>query len=252
MGQRKWLSGHGKTALKIVLGIAAFSCGMLLLTKNISINQIVTWKYPIQGVDVSHYQGTIDWQKFREQRVEFAFIKATEGSSHTDEHFADNWKQAQEAGITTGAYHFFSFDSPASTQAEHYIQTVGSLSGNMVPVVDVEYYGNKKQDPPDEKEVQKNLRELLALLEQHYGHKPIIYTTYSFYQPYIKEAFDDYPLWIRNVYYPPVDIGREWQFWQYSDRGELEGMTGSESCIDLNVFSGNEEEFACYMITEQE
>lgn len=57
---------------------------------------------------------------------------------------------------------------------------------------------------------------------------------------------------IRNVYYPPVDIGWEWQFWQYSDREELEGMTGSESCIDLNVFSGNQEEFACYMITEQE
>ena len=248
MKQGKRLLGYKKTVLKIAVGMIFFICGVLILTNKGVLNLLVSRNYPVQGVDVSHYQGKIDWEKFREQQVVFAFIKATEGSSHTDEYFADNWENAKTAGIVAGAYHFFSFDSPASTQAEHYIETVGDLSGRMLPVVDVEYYGNKKQNLPDVREVQKSLDEMLTILEHHYGYKPMVYTTYSFYQEYIKEMFEDHPLWIRNVYYPPIDIGREWQFWQYSDQGKLEGMSGPEPCIDFNVFVGDFENFEDYVV----
>ena len=80
------------------------------------------------------------------------------------------------------------------------------------------------------------LRELLCALEEEYGVKPIIYTTNTVYNQYIRNGFEDYPLWIRNVYYPPIDIGRQWTFWQYSDTGTLSGTYGEEKYIDLNVY----------------
>ena len=66
-------------------------------------------QYPVRGVDVSYYQGTIDWQVLAQQGVDFAFIKATEGSDHNDTQFVQNWEDAKAVQIYVGAYHFFSF-----------------------------------------------------------------------------------------------------------------------------------------------
>ncbi len=81
--------------------------------------------------------------------MDFAFIKATEGSSNVDEYFKANWTNAQNSGLVIGAYHFFSFDSSAETQAENYIATVGNLNGKLPPAIDFEYYGDKEKSPPD-------------------------------------------------------------------------------------------------------
>lgn len=86
------------------------------------------------------------------------------------------------------------------------------------------------------------MRELLYALEKEYGVKPIVYTTYTVYNKYIRGEFEDYPLWIRNVYYPPADIGRQWSFWQYSDTGTLSGTFGEEKYVDLNIFREDWEE----------
>ena len=110
--------------------------------------RLIAKSYPVQGIDVSHYQGQIDWKQMKAQGIGFAYIKATEGSSYVDECYEQNMTDAENAGIAAGAYHFFSFDSPGVTQAEHFIQTVGE-DGTLIPVVDVEYYGNKRKDPPD-------------------------------------------------------------------------------------------------------
>lgn len=109
--------------------------------------------------------------------------------------------------------------------------------------MDVEYYAGREQNPPDKEAAVQSLRELLRILEEQYHVKPIIYTTYAVYNRYIKNEFDEYPLWIRNVYYPPV-FGKEsrWTFWQYSDTGVLEGYEGVEKYIDMNVFRGSKEE----------
>lgn len=72
------------------------------------------------GVDVSTYQGDVDWPALRAQGVDFAFIKATEGSSLQDRQFSANWENAQAAGVRVGAYHFFSYDSPGETQADQF------------------------------------------------------------------------------------------------------------------------------------
>lgn len=200
-----------------------------------------TMKYPVFGVDVSNYQGVIDWSALQEQNVSFAFIKATEGSSHVDESARRNLENAGKTDIILSAYHFFSFDSPGETQAENFISVVEKSDIDMPPVVDIEYYADKKSHKPSRKEAEDILTPLLDELEEHYGTKPIIYTTFPVYCRYIKENYSDYPLWIRSVNMEPDLI--DWKFWQYCDSGKLEGYNGDEECIDFNVYNGTEEEF---------
>lgn len=199
--------------------------------------------YPIRGVDVSHYQGEIDWAVLSGQDIRFAYIKATEGSSHTDGRFLENWDHATVTDLKVGAYHFFSFDSPAETQAEHFIKTVQGFDGMLPPVVDFEFYGDKKASPPPVEPTVHELWVMLGKLRQHYGMTPILYATEETYHMYLEGRFDEYPLWIRNVTGQP-DTDTDWLFWQYSNRGRLDGYTGDERFIDLNVFAGDEVQWA--------
>lgn len=216
--------------------------GILVVNKKIKITPLLAGKYEVTGVDVSHYQGNIDWPTLARQDLDFAFIKATEGSGHIDECFYENWQAAGETDLLTGAYLFFSFDSEGKKQAQFYIDTVGSLNGKLAPAVDVEFYGDKSGDPPPKEEVVKQLRELLAALEEQYQVKPVIYTTYQAYHRYIENELEEYPLWIRNVYYQPFLTANAWTFWQYTDTAVLEGYEGPETYIDRNVFRGTKEE----------
>lgn len=227
-----------KAVISLIAVFSVLMC-ILILSGRVKITPLFAAKYELDGIDVSHYQGNIDWDKIREQGIDFAFIKATEGSSHVDPCFAENWNKAGKTSLMTGAYHFFSFDSSGESQARHYIDTVGTLQGKLAPVIDLEYYGDKERNPPSKEDVKTNLTAMLHALEEHYHVKPIIYTTYKAYRDFIKGEFEEYPLWIRNVYYPPIYM--EWTFWQYSDREVLEGYEGSEKYIDRNVFRGSPE-----------
>ncbi len=232
----------------VLISLLGILTGILIINKKIKITPILASKFEVTGVDVSHYQGTIDWTKLAEQNLDFAFIKATEGSSHIDECFYYNWQEAGKTGLCIGAYHFFSFDSDGETQAQLYIDTVGNLNGKIAPVVDVEFYGDKESNPPPKDEVIKQLCNMLNALEEYYQVKPVIYTTYKAYNCYIKGAFDEYPLWIRNVYYQPFITGNKWTFWQYTDTAVLEGYKGTEKYIDMNVFMGTREELKEFIV----
>lgn len=203
-------------------------------------------QYPVRGVDVSHYQGLIDWEVLSRQDITFAYIKATEGSSHTDERFEENWDKAGKTELKTGAYHFFSFDSPGLSQAAHFIQTVQIRDGMLPPVVDFEFYGDKKVNPPPVEETADRLRSMLEELKGFYGMTPVLYATEEAYDMYLKARFDEYPLWIRNVIRKP-DTDRPWIFWQYTNRGRLDGYTGDEKFIDLNVFCGSREQWDVFV-----
>lgn len=206
------------------------------------VNGFRAAQYPIHGVDVSHYQGDIDWKMLANQDIQFAYIKATEGSSHVDENFVSNYKEAQQAGLRVGAYHFFSYDSAGITQAEHFIDTVEYFDGMLPPVVDVEFYGNKEENPPASEEVHPQLQAYLDAVEDAYGMQPIIYATYESWELYIQEQFDNYPLWIRDIWNTPKN-SVDWTLWQYTNRGRLKGFAGDEPYVDLNVFAGTVEEW---------
>lgn len=202
-------------------------------------------QWEVFGVDVSSYQGTVDWSVLTDQGVDFAFIKATEGSLLQDRQFAANWTGARQAGVRPGAYHFLSYDSPGDTQADNFISQVPVTQGALPPVIDIEFYGEYLERPPEKEQVHAILAPLLERLEAHYGVKPILYVTYRSYYNYLAGGkYDDYPIWCSSpTIFPLVP---RWDFWQYSHSGRLDGYHGAQSLIDLNVFRGSREQFEAF------
>lgn len=232
---RWWIIGGGAGAIVLVAAV----CALLLVTGVIWPNRIFASAYPVRGVDVSAYQGRIDWPALASQNVRFAFIKATEGSSDQDSQFQRNWSAARGTHLLVGAYHFFSFDSAGSTQAKNVVNTVPAAAGTLPVTVDLELYGRYVEHPPSRERVRGILDPLLAALKAHYGAPAIIYATRDTYDRYLRGGYAENPLWIRSVAVPPsLPGGRDWTFWQYSSRERLHGYAGDEQYIDMNAFSG--------------
>lgn len=210
----------------------------MVKSRQIFLNTFYISENDTIGVDISSYQGDVDMDRLMEQDIQFVYIKSTEGSNHVDGKFKQNWENAQESGILRGAYHFFSYDSSGAKQAENFIQTVGSLEGCLIPVVDVEYYGDKEENPPEKKELITELQAYLDALEDEYQVRPMIYTRPDLYKKYLKGTFDDYKKWMSCFYYPlSWEYNDDWYIWQYLDVGELDGLTGGIQYIDLNVLN---------------
>ena len=227
-------------AVLIVLPAVFFTVFGLAKAKKVFINKwFVNEKRSTIGVDLSSYQAKVDMNALKAQGIAFVYIKATEGSAYQDERFRDNWDHAPEAGLPSGAYHFFSFDSRGATQAENYIQTVGpELRGRLLPAVVVEYYGEKEANPPPREDVVRELTVLLEALEAQYGVKPMIYTRSELYEKYLEGTFDAYPFWISSLYTPlRWNYRGDWYLWHYLNRGELAGYEGGEKYIDLDVLN---------------
>lgn len=239
-----------KISLIVVSTLLVVSIVIFTLVWNgiIILNGISSYQYEIKGVDVSSYQGDIDWNVLSSQKVSFAFIKATEGSSFVDTTFAYNFQEAQKTSLAVGAYHFFSYDSEGKTQAENFINTVAPFEGMLPPVIDLEFYGDKEKNPPDRADVEKQLKAMLVSLEEHYNQKPIIYATEKSYELYLSNDYKEYDIWIRNVISKPkMPDERVWTFWQYTNRERLKGYNGKEKYIDVNVFNGSHLEFSVYL-----
>lgn len=202
--------------------------------------------YSIHGIDVSKYQHLISWDgvkkmKVKEIQLGFAFIKATEGTGYTDPQFRRNWKKSKDAGIVRGAYHFFTPSRDGKAQAANFISEVKLEEGDFPPVLDVEQLNSTPVA-----QLKKETKEWLEIVEAHYGIKPIIYTNVDFYNRYLGQEFDEYPLWVAH-YYQPVQprIRRGWVLWQHSDRGRVNGIV---SPVDFNVFNGDSAEFRQLLI----
>ncbi len=204
-------------------------------------------RYPVRGIDVSSYQGDIDWEILSKENIRFVFIKATEGSSFVDRCFDNNFAEVQKTDLKTGAYHFFSYDSSGEAQADNFIRTVPAVGLTLPPVIDLEFYGDKQENPPPREQVRTELTAMLQRLEEHYGTKPIIYATGRSYSLYLSGEYEAYDIWIRNtIAVPSFGDGRQWCFWQYTDKAVLKGYHGDEKYIDMNVFHGTLEEFQQY------
>lgn len=191
--------------------------------------------HTVYGVDVSHYQEEVDWTKVREQEVVFTFLKATEGETLKDRYFEKNWAGAGAAGIIRGAYHFYLPHIDPLRQARNFTKYVQLQPGDLPPVLDVEKRGRKPIA-----QFRKELKQWLDHVENSYGSRPIIYTGYKFYEDYLAGHFDSYPLWIAHYEVPKLKIEpsttRKLSFWQYTDRGAIEGVAGD---VDCNVFYGS-------------
>ncbi len=199
--------------------------------------------YPVRGIDVSHYQGDINWQTLANQNLSFVFIKATEGSSHVDKKFVTNWNGARDTHLKVGAYHFMSFESNGSEQAKNFIENVPKSRNMLPPVVDLELYGDFISSHPSTETVDNILSVILDELENYYGVEPIIYTTSNMYTSYIKGKYDN-KIWLADPTFPDtLPDGKKWEFLQYSSNGKLDGYSGYLPHLDLNVYCGSKLEF---------
>lgn len=197
--------------------------------------------YPIHGIDVSRYQQFIDWEEVKAMEVNnvqigFAFIKATEGLGNVDRYFTRNWQKARDAGMVRGAYHYFLAPKSGRAQALNFINVVELEKGDLPPVLDVEQAYGATAD-----QLRNNLKECLEIMEGYYHVTPIIYTNVDFYNRYLKGDFDGYRLWV--AHYLQKDgprITRDWQFWQHSEEGRVNGILHK---VDFNVFNGDSAEF---------
>ena len=191
--------------------------------------------YSVYGIDISHHQGKIDWEKLerenpKENPIRFVYMKACEGKDHKDTQFDTNWKMAKEHGFTRGAYHYFSPYSTGLEQAAMFIKTVKIEKGDLAPVIDVE------EKPKDRALFMQELKIFIAELEQHYGIKPIIYSGKKYKERYLNDKyFDRFPTWIAHYYVDTLEVNQRWTLWQCSDRGRLPGINRD---VDINIFNG--------------
>lgn len=194
--------------------------------------------YEIHGIDISHYQGKIDWEQLKNAMIKgcpvrFVIIKSTEGSSRLDENFRENFNQARDFGFIRGVYHFWSNKSTARDQAYYFLDQVHLTDGDLPPVLDIEH-------KPADKSVEDFQRDVLTwlhIVEDKYHVKPIIYTYYKFKEQYLSApVFEDYPYWIAHYYVDKVQYKGKWKFWQHTDVGKLPGIKGY---VDFNIYNGS-------------
>lgn len=190
------------------------------------------------GIDVSKWQGQIDWQSVAGDGVEFAFIRVSDGLDYQDEYFDRNWRQAREQGILRGAYQFFRPNLDPVAQADLLLATMGPLEDDdLPPVIDVEVDGG--QSPAA---IASGVRQWIDRVEGQLGVKPIIYTGSYFWDSALAgtDEFRDYPLWVAHWTSgdcPSItDAWSNWGFWQYSATGRVAGIGGD---VDLNRFNGD-------------
>jgi len=204
-----------------------------------SFGIIIPSGYQVHGIDVSKHQGTIDWKRVSKMekngiQILFAFIKASEGITRQDNKFKENWKKAAQNGLLRGAYHFYYPSRDADKQADNFIKMVKLSKGDLPPVVDIELSNGRSPE-----KIREGLKIFLERLENQYNTKPIIYTNINFYNTYLIDNFNDYPLWIAGYFDHDRfynEFETPWIFWQHSEKGKVDGIRGN---VDFNVFKGN-------------
>ena len=206
--------------------------------------------YPVQGIDASRWQGTIDWPMAAASGVSFAYLKATEGGDGLDPTFAANWRGAAKAGIPRGAFHFFYWCRPAAEQARWFIRHVPRSAGALPPVLDLEWtpFSPTCTRRPDGAEVRAEALVFLNIVERHYGQRPVIYTSPEIYRDAQLGRLTGYDFWLRSTADRPSSIypGQAWTFWQYSGTGLVPGIRGK---TDLNAFAGSKSDWSNWLAT---
>jgi lysozyme len=185
------------------------------------------------GIDVSHFQGTVNWTEVAGSGVAFAFAKATDGITYVDPDFAVNWPAMQSAGLLRGAYHFYEpADDPAS-QAQNFLSTVSLASGDLPPVLDVETLGDVSSG-----ELWSGVAAWLQAVQAATGRQPILYLAPEFWDDNSPDlALTSYPLWLADYASQPTlpNGWTTWHFWQHSETGTVPGVSTS---VDLDLFNG--------------
>lgn len=216
--------------------LAIFIAGALALSWAVyPFVETAAFYFDVRGVDVSHHQGAIDWERLKEDGVEFAYIKASEGETFNDPRFSRNWFAAEQAGILRGAYHFFSPCRTGKAQAENFMRIVPPDANALPAAVDAEQM-QPCSDRPTLPDIAAEIAVFLDTVEEAFGKRPIIYTTREFHDAHLAGKFEGERFWIRSLLIFPRIREDSWIFWQYHNRGRRAGVDGP---VDLNAYRGS-------------
>lgn len=215
------------------------------------VRKSATWvdidknRFPITGIDISAHNGDIDFEQLAEDSIDFVMIKATEGTTFKDPRFHLNYRLARDAGIKAiGAYHFFRFDTDGEMQAINLLHSIQGKTLDLPVAIDLEEWTNPSH--LNTNEVVDRLQAMISLLEKN-GLTVIFYTNKDGYHRFIKNRFNNYPIWICSFSDPPMDnTDAPWTLWQYSHKGDAKGCT---TCVDMNTFNGDREEWESWLNT---
>ena len=199
----------------------------------------------LNGIDVSHWNGIINWNSVIDEDYKYVFIKASEGSGWKDYKFLTNWQGAKEVGLSRGAYHFYRYAYDPVLQAENLYGSVKQDLGELPPVLDLE-----DTRAPKGGDLPRKVKECLNKIEELFERKPIIYTGAWWFNAWMVPTpswCNEYDLW--TAHYTTANEPRKprgwdkWLFWQYTSSGSVQGISGR---VDLNRFNGTEQEFNHY------
>ncbi len=241
------IRGHAGSLAAAVIVLASLVAGAVVAAAppaSASATGVCPTGATRNGIDVSTYQGAVDWTQVRAAGITFAFAKATEGSSITDDQFAANFAGMKAAGVARGAYLFFHPDSDPTAQADRFLSTLqqnGYGPGDLPPAIDVETLDH--QTPAV---AVSRLRQLVSIVHNAIGAAPLIYTGPSFWNTTLggPTDFASSGLWV--AYWtptpttmcptPPSPTWSTWSFWQHSSTGSVDGISGA---VDLDTFNGS-------------
>lgn len=195
------------------------------------IGKINMKKY--DGIDVSRYQGNIDWKKVaKDKKIQFVYIKATEGTTITDPRYATNIKQARRQGLKCGSYHYLTSSSSIRLQFKKFKSVAKKNQQDLIPMVDVEREAMRRWT---KRQVRDSLTLFCRLVKRHYGKSPIIYSHFKYYNSHLAPHFNRHYLYLGKYSWPQPRINGmgKHNIWQYSERGKIKGIKGY---VDLNRF----------------
>jgi lysozyme len=235
----------GKKSSKKVISYSVFGLmlGLVVLTfyyfskdedalKRKHVIESIPDGFPAFGIDVSHHQGKINWEKLLVKQqydtiIQFVYCKVTEGSDHTDTQWERNRKILRKLKMPHGAYHFFNPKSEPRPQAEHFLAHWKKEDLDLPPVLDVETEGFSDED------LIAKMKIWLTVVENKTGMRPIIYCSLNFFETKFMNQFNDYKFWIAAYSRRPKFIEDSRVIhWQYSESGDLPGI---DEKVDFNV-----------------
>ena len=191
----------------------------------------------LKGIDVSYYQGNVDWKAVKSSGHPFAFVRVSDGTKYPDNKFDQNWKATKAAGVLRGVYQFFRPAQDVDAQVNLFLSKLkeagGMEPGDLPTVLDLE-----TADGVSSETIREKALKWLAKMEEATGVRPIVYTSARM-SSIIGNTFSKWPLWVANyeTSCPTMPSGwATWDFWQNSDKGKVPGVSGS---CDTNQFQGD-------------
>ncbi|HTB23098.1 MAG TPA: GH25 family lysozyme [bacterium] len=210
-----------------------------------------------RGIDVSHYQGTVNWAQVSAAGFSFVYAKTTESSQSVDPSFQQNWSALKNGPLLRGAYHYFDTAAPAASQADFFCKTLGALAAtDLPPMLDFEAAGQDSLTPAQRAGAALAWMQSVA---SSLGRKPILYTNSDFFEDGAGDSLllAGYEIWMAQypadgpqtryaASTPPPSVPvrlpsawTQWNFWQYTGQGVIPGAFNGENLVDFDVFQGS-------------